>query len=100
MPIALRPCVPIRPAFRNVLLWYRRFPAVCLVMWMVYFRLSIFEFATEASSRHHAIRRHYVSAMLWMSTSTLATGSLLIVGYIVRACGVHRACVHACARCV
>ncbi len=58
---------------------------------MVYFRLSIFEFTTEASSRHHAIRRHYVSAIFWISTSTLSTGSLLIVGYIVRAC------VHACA---
>lgn len=55
--------------------------AVNLLLWMVFFRISLFEFNELDRSRLHALRRHYWSGLLWRFFQPFITACILIVGY-------------------
>ena len=55
--------------------------AVNLLLWMVFFRISLFEFNELDRSRLHALRRHYWAGLLWRFLQPFITACILIVGY-------------------
>jgi len=57
--------------------------AANLLLWMVFFRISLFEFNELDRSKLHALRRHYWSALLWRFLQPFITACILVVGYVM-----------------
>ena len=54
-----------------------------LLLWMVFFRISLFEFNEMEHSKRHALRRHYWTGLLWRFFQPFITACILIVGYVM-----------------
>ena len=62
-----------------------------MLLWMMFFRISLYEFNELDNSKRHALRRHYWSGLVWRFLQPFLVICILIVG-----CARARAC--ACAR--
>ena len=56
--------------------------AVNLLLWMVFYRLSMFEF-NEMDTKRHALRRAPWAGLLWRFCQLFITASILVVGYVM-----------------
>ena len=55
--------------------------AIHMLLWMLFFRLTVFEFNESGESKLHALRRHFWTALVWRLSQLFITASILLVGY-------------------
>jgi hypothetical protein len=51
-----------------------------MLLWMVLFRISLFEFNELENSKRHALRRHYWAGLLWRFLQPFLVLCILLVG--------------------
>lgn len=56
-------------------------PALCMGIWMVFFRLLIFDLNDGPEAKTHAARQSHVKYHIWVLFNTFATATVLMVGY-------------------